>query len=486
MAEQIRSWRGVVERGEVFTAEREVAAMLDLVRAETERVESRFLDPTCGTGNFLLEVLRRKLGVIRARCDGSVGEYRRLVLLALRGMWGVEIQPDTARECRARLRELVEKDARPLLPADELPPFLDDVRRSLEGTIVCGDALALMGAPGAPGPLGGADVDVIVGNPPYQRACACDGRQRSQPVYQHFVRAAKRLAPRYLTMVIPARWYTRAWGLGGFSEEMLHDRHITRLHDFPDGSACFPGVDIKGGICCFLWERDAEGDCLVVSHRGAEPTAVRRPLLEPGADVFLRDERAVPIVRRLLRQGRRSFAELVSAQNPFGLGTSCRGHRHPEEGDVLLVRRDRRTAYVARGKVRRHAEWIDAWKVFVPEAGEGGTPPSKVLGRPLVAGPGTCCTGTFLLVGPFANRQECLNAVSYIQTTAFRYLVSLRKITQHTNARTYAFVPALPLAHPWTDERVGAELGLAPAEHDMMASLVTPLDLGDGCLVVEP
>ena len=150
MAGQVRSRRRVVDHGEVFTAEREVNAMLDLVRAETERIESRFLEPACGNGNFIAEVLRRKLAVVAARYRRSPDEYQRYAFLAVSSIYGVDILADNVGECRERLFKSVEKDARSNIKGSIEPAFLDAVRYVLEKNILCGDALTLKDASGAP------------------------------------------------------------------------------------------------------------------------------------------------------------------------------------------------------------------------------------------------------------------------------------------------------------------------------------------------
>ena len=150
MAGQVRSRRRVVDHGEVFTAEREVNAMLDLVGAETERIESRFLEPACGNGNFIAEVLRRKLAVVAARYRRSPDEYQRYAFLAVSSIYGVDILADNVGECRERLFRIVEKDARSNIKGSVEPAFLDAVRYVLEKNILCGDALTLRDASGEP------------------------------------------------------------------------------------------------------------------------------------------------------------------------------------------------------------------------------------------------------------------------------------------------------------------------------------------------
>ena len=150
MAGQVRSRRRVVDHGEVFTAEREVNAMLDLVGAETERIESRFLEPACGNGNFIAEVLRRKLAVVAARYRRSPDEYQRYAFLAVSSIYGVDILADNVGECRERLFRIVEKDARSNIKGSIEPAFLDAVRYVLEKNILCGDAMTLRDASGEP------------------------------------------------------------------------------------------------------------------------------------------------------------------------------------------------------------------------------------------------------------------------------------------------------------------------------------------------
>ena len=126
---QIKSRERVVERGEVFTAEREVNAMLDLVRQETERIDSRFLEPACGNGNFLVEILRRKLRIVHSDCD---------MVQAVCSIYGIDIMPDNVAECRERLMAIVEECYHPL--EGELR---ETVRYVLQRNILWGDALTL-------------------------------------------------------------------------------------------------------------------------------------------------------------------------------------------------------------------------------------------------------------------------------------------------------------------------------------------------------
>ena len=150
MSAQVKSKQRVQEHGEVFTNEREVNAMLDMVKQETERIESRFLEPACGDGNFLAEVLRRKLAVVGNLYRKSPTEYTRYSFVAVASIYGVDILEDNARECRERLYGIVEKESKEAIKGAVDPLFLEAVRYVLEKNILCGDALTLKDANGDP------------------------------------------------------------------------------------------------------------------------------------------------------------------------------------------------------------------------------------------------------------------------------------------------------------------------------------------------
>ena len=140
--------------------------------------------------------------------------------------------------------------------------------------------------------------DVIIGNPLYQLNDGGGMGTSALPIYQHFVQQAKNLSPRFLNMVIPSRWFSGGRGLDEFRKEMLNDPRLVRVVDFPDSAECFPGIDLSGGVCYFLWERDSPGECAVTTIVKGEPSTMARPLLEEGAETFIRYNEAIPILRK--------------------------------------------------------------------------------------------------------------------------------------------------------------------------------------------
>jgi len=197
------------------------------------------------------------------------------------------------------------------------------------------------------------------------------------PLYDKFVKQAKKMSPRFLSMIIPARWFSGGKGLDEFRNEMLNDKHITHLTDDFDSTECFPGVDISGGICYFLWERDRESLCEIESIRAGKKSLLTRPLLEKNSSTFIRFNEAVPIIRKILQKGERSFADIVSARKPFGFGSQIKLSEFKE--GLIKIYSYPQNGYVKLSEVEKNKEWINLPKVMIAKAyGERGSFPVSV------------------------------------------------------------------------------------------------------------
>ncbi len=318
--------------------------------------------------------------------------------------------------------------------------------------------------------------DVIIGNPPYQLS---DGGNKAsaKPIYQLFVDQAKKLNPRYMSMIIPSRWFSGGKGLDDFRNEMLHDRSIRCLVDYFDSAELFPGVDISGGICYFLWDRDQKGDCEVVSYRQGKASVMTRSLLEKNDDSFIRFNEAVSIIRKIKEKHEPLFCEEISSRKPFGLDTKPSLSFVPQKG-MIKVYAYPENGYIDRKDITQHQEWIDLDKVCVSYAyGERGSFPYLVIGKPFVAKAGSCCTETYLVVRTVASEVEAQNIISYMTTKFFRFLVLLKKNTQHATRTVYSYVPLQDFSKSWSDEELYKKYELTKEEIDFIESLVRPMDL---------
>jgi site-specific DNA-methyltransferase (adenine-specific) len=326
---------------------------------------------------------------------------------------------------------------------------------------------------------GDMQFDVIIGNPPYQ--LASDGGTRDVPIYQHFVEQAKALQPRYLSMVIPSRWMASGLGLSDFRRSMLSDRRMRELVHYPAASEVFPGVEVKAGVCFFLWDATHSGLCNMTSIRGEEaigPTP--RNLGE--YDVLVRDVRAVDILHKVASREEPSVNTILAKDKEFGWTSNFDGfHASSKPNDIPLyyIRKMKRgIGYIDRMNITKSANLIDTWKLLVPEAYNGGDMvPHPILGKSLIAPSPSVCTQSFLFFYVFSEA-EAKSIQSYYATRLFRFLVSLRKITQHGTHSTYAWVPMQTWDRLWTDGDLYEKYGITADEQAYIESQVRAMDLG--------
>lgn len=320
--------------------------------------------------------------------------------------------------------------------------------------------------------------DVIIGNPPYQ--LASDGGTRDIPIYQHFVDQAKKLDPRMLVMVIPSRWMTTGLGLKDFRESMLTDRHIRQLIDYERMDQVFPGVDFEGGACYFLWDRDYESFCAVTTVSGDDVVGpVERQLDE--FDVLVRDGRSLSILKKVIAHRETSITSILSVDKEFGWTSNFTGfHDKKAPGDIAFHYNrsgKRLTGWIAREKVTKSSGLVNTWKVLVPKAyGERGARPARILGPSTIAAPPSVCTQTYLFFY-VDSRQQAKSVESYYRTKFFRFLVSLRKITQDAPRSSYLWVPVQLWDRVWCDDDLYEKYALSEEEIAFIDKMIRPMGL---------
>lgn len=479
---------------EVFTPPGLVNQILDMLPSDLwQNKSATFLDPVCKSGVFLREIAQRLIAGLEkdipdrqerinhicqkqlygiaiteltsllsrrsvycsklakgkySVCEGFKDEQGNIIYNRIEHLW----EDGRCRHCNANQSEydrgdLLETHAYQFLHTDEPATIFNNMK-----------------------------FDVIIGNPPYQLSDGGFGTSAA-PIYQKFVEQAKKLNPRYLSMIIPARWYSGGKGLDEFRDSMLKDNSIRKIVDFPEASDCFPGVQIKGGVCYFLWDRDNKGNCTVItSSKGKHVSEMTRPLFEDGCDTFIRYNEAIAILKKVQKLKEPSLSNQISARKPFGLDTTFKGKMKPFDGCVTLYQNGG-VGYVKKDVIEKNTEFIDKFKVFIPRAGSGSDSfPHTILGRPFIGNPGSACTETYIVLGCSNTLKESENLCSYVSTRFFRFLVLLMKVTQDATSKVYSFVPTQNFKESWDDEKLYKKYGINKDEIAFIESLIRPME----------
>lgn len=316
------------------------------------------------------------------------------------------------------------------------------------------------------------EFDVIIGNPPYHLSDS--GKSTgSSPIYQLFVEKAKDLNPKYISMIIPSRWFAGGKGLDNFRNEMLGDRRISKLIDFPITKDVFPStIKIIGGVCYFLWDKNYEGDCEVTTVMKGERHTSKRPLNK--YDTFVRFNKATTLLEKVIERKYKPLRNKVSTQKPFGLRT----YEKPSgSGNVMLFAKGTK-GLIEQEKITRGTEMLESWKVFLSMGyGEGGETreyPRMILGKPIVAPPSSACTETYIVISTFDDQESAENLSAYLQTKFVRFLVGLRKNTQHITKDRFEFVPDLPMNRSWNDNDLYEHFNLSKEEILFVEEMIRP------------
>ncbi len=326
--------------------------------------------------------------------------------------------------------------------------------------------------------------DVIIGNPPYQLNDGGGTGSGGTPIYDKFVEQAIALKPKYLSMIIPSRWFSGGKGLKGFRTKMISDIHISLLHDFLEAKQCFPSTSIEGGVCFFLWEREYNGKCKIITHSKDTYAESYRYLNENSdIDIFIRDELALDIYYQVSKKQCESFETLVSARNCFRLG-DCEEITSdiPTSNYRILgfFGRNRSFKYLKDGiKIPLNDGMAKKWKLFVSKAdgaaGQIGNPiPARIMGRAEIGEPNSVCSETYLVVGPFNDKKETINAQKYMKTKFFRFMVGIRK-TKNMPRETYKFVPIVDFNEEWTDKKLYDYFELSKKQIDYIEKMIEEL-----------
>lgn len=290
--------------------------------------------------------------------------------------------------------------------------------------------------------------DLVMRNPPYQES---DGGAQSSasPVYNKFIEEAKKLNPDYLEMIIPARWYAGGKGLDDFRTEMLGDYRLSKLHDFPKTADCFPGVNIRGGVCYFLWDKNkTKPEVNIISHQGNNSFESTRPLKYADLNIFIRDSQSLSILDKVSSKSKIRLSEIVSSRKPFGItGPMTKTNSFSEEqsasDDLTCYVRGKKKLYCQSDQVLTNKDWIQNYKVLIPRANNIGTELNDDNLNSFVAKPGEICSEAYIAIGSNQNlnEEEASNLSKYLRTKFVRFLHKIAKVSQDATSKTWKFVP---------------------------------------------
>lgn len=330
------------------------------------------------------------------------------------------------------------------------------------------------------------EFDAVVGNPPYQESTGGGSADavaatQAKPVFQLFVERAKDIAPHYVSMITPARWYAGGIGLNEFRAAMLHDTRLVKLVDFSNSKDCFPTVDIAGGLCYFLWDKTGKGDCIVTNHVGNEETCITRRLDEFG-DIFIRSNHAIPIIHKVMKKTDSFWDEKVQPIDAFGFPSKVRGAELPLLNSIKLIH-SQGIGYVMRYDVKKNIDLIDKYKVtigiLVPSNGEVGIDPSKgyrSITFPKILNPGEITTFSYLVIGAFDTLIEAENFKYFITRKFSRYLMRVTYSSMHISRQNFMFVPDLGLNKKWSDQQLYEYFSLSKEEISIIEKTMRSMD----------
>ncbi|MBQ6340989.1 MAG: Eco57I restriction-modification methylase domain-containing protein [Kiritimatiellae bacterium] len=329
--------------------------------------------------------------------------------------------------------------------------------------------------------------DAVVGNPPYQQITGGGSEKavaatQATPIFNLFVEGAKSIAPRFISMIIPARWYSGGMGLNNFRYEMLHDKRITKLFDFADSRECFSAADIAGGLCYFLWDSNANGPCLVTNVAGTERIQVTREL-DGFGEIFIRNNKAFTIIQKVRERANAFLDAFVSGIDVFGFPSKMRGVSTPFKDSVALVH-SQGVGYVKRSDVKKGVDLIDKYKVtigiLVPCNGEVGVDPSKgfrCITIPRILKPNEVTTFSYLVLGAFKTQTEAENFKSYMLCKFSRFMLRQTFSSMHIAKQNFILVPAMDFKKKWTDELLYEYFALNRDERKLIDATIRTLDL---------
>lgn len=445
---------------EVFTPPEVANAMLDMLPQELFRnPDTTFLDPACKSGVFLREIAKRLIKGLEPQIPDL---QERIDHIFHKQLYGIAITELTS--LLSRRSVYCSKYPNSEFSVSRFDDAQGNIRfKTIQHTwqngkcVFCGASKEKYERGNElethayewihmlrPEEIFDMKFDVIISNPPYQLSDGGNGKS-AKPIYQLFVEQAEKLNPHYITMIIPSRWFTGGKGLNEFREKMLNDKRIRKLVDYENFKDVFPGVDLAGGACYFLWDRDNAGLCEVSNCTKTIESTEKRYLNE--YPVFIRSNRALSIVNKIQKLHKGLYMDsTVSASKPFGIRTF---YEPKESGIPCQFIQKIGLKYADPNDITDNQKLLHKWKFLAPRSPIAGqTDFSKPVGfyydgNTRIVPPGTCCTESFLVLYAADTEAEVYSFRTYLFTKVVRFLLLQCVVSQDVTREKYRFVPAL-------------------------------------------
>ena len=342
--------------------------------------------------------------------------------------------------------------------------------------------------------------NAVVGNPPYQVSLS-DISSYAGSIYPLFIDIARNINPSYISMITPSRWMTKD-GQGikeEWVDEMINGNHFIKIYDYMNASECFPGVEIKGGVNYFLYSNHYSGTCAHYLTQGGHTVMKDGRLNALDAGIIIRDSYAGNILEKVFAvEGKltneNSFASLISPRDFFTtkidgesiLGSNWKGFVDNEDAEHTVKfylnkqLNGKGFGWIKESDIPKNKQAKDVHKVYISKAyGAGESFPHQIIGVPFYGENNSVCSVTYIVIGyngEFKSQKECENAISYIKTKFFRYLVLIKKKTQNVTRELFQFVPLQDFSKPWTDEELYTKYGINLFEREYIDSLIKPME----------
>lgn len=482
---------------EVFTPPNVANAMLDMLPQELFKIpDTKFLDPVCKSGVFLREITKRLMKGLETEFPDM---QKRLDHILHNQVYGIAIT------------ELTSLLARRTLYCAKYPncPFSISHFDNITGNIryknirhiwkngkcvFCGASQAqydreeglethayeFIHTDNPQEIFGNMKFDVIIGNPPYQLSDGGQGAS-AKSIYHNFINKANKLNPRYISMIIPARWYTNGKGMGieEFRNTMMNDKRIKYLVDYKNTADCFPGVNIGGGVCYFLIDNMYKGKCNIYNCDSKGIRSKNERYLNE-FDILVRDNTAIKIIRKCNKE--KKLNNIVKSYNYFCIRSYERGSEEKSKSDDLILLSSEGKGFYSKEKITDKSNIINTYKAIITYAMSGGNKPSsdgnyQVISSLQILEPNEVCTETFLILDTFKDIQEAKNMLSYVSTKFFRFLLLQALTSIHITRESFCFVPVQTFTKPWTDAELYSKYNLSPDEIDFIESMIKPMEL---------